>query len=104
MRVRTFVLFISAAILTAIILPACAPTFAEQYPEVMSKYKTMPRQKALAVAVDPNGAHAYGYGSNYDTSEKAEQRALAECEAQRKVDNVKKPCSIYMINDQKVEE
>lgn len=80
----------------------CSLSFGKAYPNIVAKYKKLEPNKALAVAMDANGAYAFGYGSNYNSIKQAKRRALKECRTRREKLKVHHPCKLYMVNNKRV--
>lgn len=92
------ILFIAIAGVTA----GCSISFGKAYPNVMARYKKLKPNKALAVAMDADGAYAFGYGHNYSSIKKAKRIALKQCKMANEKYKVYHPCKLYMVNNRKV--
>ena len=94
-------------IVFAFIITSCATTysFERERPDAMTEYLSKPSEKALAVFKISNNNYGYGYGDNYDTVQGAKKRAMSEClRRQQEYDRVDQPCTMYMVNNEKVSE
>lgn len=66
------------------------------------KYKEMPGQKVMVVAVDPGGYWAYAYDHSRSTLREAAENAAIKCDKARKDNNVFTKAKIFAINDEVV--
>ncbi|RZQ54386.1 hypothetical protein CWB73_13580 [Pseudoalteromonas phenolica] len=67
-----------------------------KYKLALDTYMKKDLLKAFAIAVDDNGAFAFGYSFEYSNQQGADDRALKECIESRKMFKVMAQCSIYM--------
>lgn len=78
-------------------------TFTGAYDEVFAsafaQYETLNNQKAMALAVAPDKAWAYGIGHSYSDQNNANRRALYECKSRLEKYGVKAQCRLYAIDD-----
>ena len=77
--------------------------FADKYDVLSStvdKFKGLTGHKALAVAVDENGAYASSWGYDYSTTDRAIASAMKRCKKGRVKNNVQSECIIYMTDIQ----
>lgn len=84
-------------VLLLLFVSGCSMSFQEKYPKFYQKYQSFKRNKALALAEDPNGAYGYGYW--FSTIEGAKHRAMIQCKLKKMKFNVRSKCKIYFIND-----
>ena len=64
------------------------------------RYKELPGQKVMVVAVDPTGQWAFGYDYNQATLEEAAQKAAIKCDKEREKHMIFRKASLFAINDE----
>jgi hypothetical protein len=64
------------------------------------KYKVLPGQKVMVVAVDPNGQWVCGYDHGRETLAEAAERAAADCDKAREKYQVLTKAKLFAINDE----
>lgn len=89
-------------IIFIIFFQGCTMSLQEKYSEPYNEYVELKPNKAFALAEGKNGAHAFGYGSQYDTIKEAKERALLECRARKTAYKIEEKCKIYFVNGDKV--
>jgi hypothetical protein len=60
----------------------------------------MPKERAIALAGDPQNRWVAGISSGQASREEAEQEALAECREQRARQRMQDPCRLYGVGDE----
>ncbi|QHI69269.1 hypothetical protein [Tichowtungia aerotolerans] len=107
-------LFVKFAVLAVILstIFGCATSDGEKFevrlrpPEEFNpyflKYKELPGQKVLVVAVDPGGRWACAYDHDRGTLREAAENAAIKCDKARKKHNVFTKAKIFAINDEVV--
>ena len=66
------------------------------------KYKELPGQKVMAVAVDPGGRWAFGFDHSRTSLQEAAENAAKKCDDARKDFKVFSKARIFAINDEVV--
>jgi hypothetical protein len=66
------------------------------------KYKELPGEKVMVVAVDPGGYWAYAYDHSRSTLLEAAENAAIKCDKARKQNQVFTKAKIFAINDEVV--
>ncbi|GAB2892334.1 hypothetical protein GCM10027180_23070 [Microbulbifer echini] len=64
--------------------------------QLLSEYRFLSENKALAIAMDYRGAYVVGYIENSASQSEANEVALQACEAQREQHQVKDRCELYL--------
>jgi hypothetical protein len=67
---------------------------------VFLRYKELPGQKVMTVAVDPTGQWAFGYDHSRATLEEAAQTAAVKCDAAREKHKVFTRAKLFAVNDE----
>jgi len=67
---------------------------------IFLKYKELPGQKVMVVAVDISGQWAFGYDVNRGTLEEAAQNAAVKCDKARKKLQVFAKAKLFAVNDE----
>ena len=67
--------------------------------KVMSAYRRMPNHKAFFIALNRDGAYAYGYARGQGTVKEAATTAFESCEKERKERQMKTMCIPYLVDD-----
>lgn len=67
---------------------------------VFLRYKALPGQKVMTVAVDPTGRWAFGYDHSRDTLEEAAETAAVKCDKAREKHQVSAKAKLFAINDE----
>ena len=83
-------------VLIAVLIGGCAggppkSRFEREY----QRYLSLPNQKAMAVAGDPNGRWVYGYGYGARSSGMAEVSEMEQCNVRRREIGPDAECRIY---------
>ena len=73
----------------------------ENRADVLERYGELPEEKAMAVAIEPDGYYTWAHGNGYRTTDGAIERAMDSCEGFRAEREIRAPCEIYMINDER---
>jgi hypothetical protein len=79
-----------------------APVRKQPHDGIAPLWKTflsLPQQRALALAGDPDGAWVAGAGSGESSQAAAENTALAVCAAKRAARRMQSPCLLYATDD-----
>ena len=63
------------------------------------KYKELPGEKVMAIAVDPNGQWAFGFDHSQDSLETASTNAIAKCDRAREDYQVFSKSKIFAVNN-----
>jgi len=65
------------------------------------EYKTYNSHKAMAVAMDDDGRYAMGYSYDYSSQDKANKRAIKQCNDanDQSVNKVTAKCELYAIDN-----
>lgn len=103
-------LFVYAASLTLILssLVGCATLDTtgepklqppDEFNAIFMKYKELPEEKVMVIAVDPSGRWAYGYGQSEATLEAAATNAVINCNEVRRDHNVSASAKIFAVNN-----
>lgn len=80
--------------------PADAPSsFPPELQAALDEYRQAVDQKALAVAVEPGGAFAWGYTSGSEAIEGAITGALERCTGERQRHGVAADCIVFLVGD-----
>ena len=66
------------------------------------RYKELPGEKVIVVAVDPGGRWAFGYDHGRDNLQEAAKNAAVKCDIARKKHKVFTKAKIFAINDEVV--
>ncbi|MBL7016037.1 MAG: hypothetical protein ISR84_00610 [Kiritimatiellales bacterium] len=66
---------------------------------IFLRYKEMPGEKIIVVAVDPGGRWAFGYAHSKDTLQEAAKDAAIKCDKARKKHKVFTKAKIFAVND-----
>ena len=74
----------------------------EAFNPTFLKYKELPGQKVMVVAVDPTGQWAFGYDYNRATLEEAAQNAAVKCDKARDKHEVFTTGKLFAVNDEVV--
>lgn len=69
---------------------------------VFLRYKELPGQKVMTVAIDPTGQWAFGYDDSRATLEEAAENAAVKCDKAREKHKVFTKAKIFAINDEVV--
>ena len=64
------------------------------------KYKELPGQKVMVIAVDPTGQWAYVYDYNSATLEEAAKNAATKCDKEREKHEVFAKAKLFAVNDE----
>lgn len=70
--------------------------------QVFMRYKELPGQKVMVIAVDPTGQWAFGYDHSRATLEEAAATAAKKCDIARQKFEVFSKAKLYAINDEVV--
>ncbi len=91
-----------AAIGAALLASAgcAATTWTDDRPGILDEYAGLPSQKAMAVAIEPDGRYVWAHGNGYRDVDEAIDRAMQECERFRAEHGIGAPCELYRVNDQ----
>ncbi len=104
-------LFVKFALLTALLftLFGCA-TSGDKFevrlapPDAFNptflRYKRLPGEKIMTVAVDPGGRWAFGYAHSGETLRNVAEKAAVKCDKARKKYKVFTKAKIFAINDE----
>jgi len=65
-------------------------------------YRTLPPERALALAGDPDGLWVGAAGGGGSSRVEAEQKALSACRKQRAARRLQAPCRLYASGDEVV--
>lgn len=92
------------AILSTLALVACTSSGPKKnrFEREFQRYLSMPNQKAMAIAGDPNGRWVYGYGYAAGSSGHAEVTAMEACNRRRNSLGPDAECSVYAIGSKVV--
>jgi hypothetical protein len=71
----------------------------ESFNPIFHRYKALPEEKVLVVAVDPGGRWAFGYDHSRESLEEAAMNAAIKCDKARKKHNVFTEGTIFAVND-----
>lgn len=74
----------------------------ESFNRHFMRYKELPGEKVIVVAVDPVGRWAYGLDHSRDSVEDAAKNAAIKCDKAREKYKVLTKARIYAINDEVV--
>ena len=69
---------------------------------ILARYKELPGQKVMVMAVDPNGQWAFGYDHSRETLAEAAEKAAIKCDQGRTDYQVLTKASLFAINDEVV--
>jgi len=69
---------------------------------IFLRYKEMPGQKVMVVAVDPTGQWAFGYEHSRATLEEAAETAAVKCDLARAENHVFTEAKLFAVNDEVV--
>jgi hypothetical protein len=64
------------------------------------EYQSVPEQRAMALAGDPNKVWIGAVAGGAVEREEAEERALAECRRRRQARRMQAPCLVYASGDE----
>jgi hypothetical protein len=67
---------------------------------IFLRYKEMPGQKVMVVAIDPTGQWAFGYDENRETLEEAARSAAMKCDKEREKHKVFAKARLFAVNDE----
>jgi hypothetical protein len=67
---------------------------------IFLRYKEMPGQKVMVVAIDPTGQWAFGYDDNCGTLEEAARSATMKCDQEREKYQVFAKARLFAVNDE----
>lgn len=105
-------MFVKLAFLSALLvtLSGCASsgTYETHLPPpedmnpVFMRYKELPGQKVMVIAVDPTGQWAFGYDYNKATLKEAAENATLKCDEAREKHQVFKKANLFAVNDEVV--
>jgi hypothetical protein len=93
----------SSVLGTAALLLSCAtgPAPHSDLGAVWRDYLTLPRQRALAIAGDPQRDRwVTGASGGHATREQAEAEALAQCKKRRALRRLQAACVLYAVGDE----
>lgn len=105
---RTCIKFVLLSALLATVYGCTSGTYEaritppDAFNPVFLRYKELPGQKVMVVAVDPNGQWACGYDHSRATLAEAAERAAADCDKSREKYQVLTRAKIFAINDEVV--
>ena len=66
---------------------------------IWRQYVELPRQRALAIAGDPNGLWVGAAAGGAAAQTEASERALGECRRKRAQRRMQAPCLLYAVGD-----
>jgi hypothetical protein len=67
---------------------------------IFMRYKDLPGQKVMTIAVDPTGEWSFGYDFNKDTLEEAAVNAATYCDQSRNKYKVISKARLFAVNDE----
>lgn len=68
----------------------------------LARYRSLPRQKAFAVASGEDGRFAYGYGYGFTGMPMARDRAIEQCNVRRASLGIEGECHLFAVGDRVV--
>jgi hypothetical protein len=71
----------------------------ESFNPIFLRYKELPGQKVIVVAVDPGGHWAFGFDHGRDTLQEAAENAALKCDTAREKHKVYTKAKIFALND-----
>lgn len=71
----------------------------DSFNPIFMRYKELPGEKVLVVAVDPGGRWAFGYDHSQNDLQTAAENAAVKCDKARKKFKVFTKAKIFAIND-----
>ena len=71
----------------------------ETFNPIFHRYKALPEEKVLVIAVDPGGRWAFGYDHSRESLEEAAINAAIKCDKAREKLNVFTKGTIFAVND-----
>lgn len=69
---------------------------------VFQRYKEMPGEKVMVIAVDPGGRWAFGFDHSQDSLEEAAHNAAVKCDTAREQFGVFSKGKLFSVNDKVV--
>jgi hypothetical protein len=72
----------------------------DDFNPIFLKYKDLPGQKVMTIAVDPTGEWSFGYDFNKDTLEEAAVNAATYCDQSRDKFKVVSKARLFAVNDE----
>lgn len=87
------------AILPFLHLAACASSSPpkSRFEREFQRYLSLPNQKVMAIAGDPEGRWVYGYGYAFMSSGQAEVAAIEQCRTRRRQVGPDTECVVYAV-------
>lgn len=74
----------------------------DSFNPIFLRYKELPGEKVLVVAIDPGGRWAFGYDHGQASLQEAAENAAIKCDKARKKFKVFTKAKIFAINDEVV--
>lgn len=92
------------AILCCLLVAACASPGEKRsrFEREFQRYLSLPNQKVMAIAGDPDGRWVYGYGYAHRSSGQAEVAAIEQCNLRRRSVGPEAECVVYAIGSRVV--
>ena len=74
----------------------------DSFNPIFHRYKALPEEKVLVIAVDPGGRWSFGYDHSRESLQEAAENAATKCDRARKKHKVFTKATIFAINDEVV--